>query len=194
MSYGNLDAMIVVKIGGSLAQSQHHLPDCLDSIGKNYPGKTVVIVPGGGGFAEQVRLSQQVWQFNDRTAHLMAILAMQQMALLFQGFKPEFVLVGQVAAIRERCVAATVIWSPDIAELDQAGIPATWDITSDSLAAWLATALHADALVLVKSAVIDLSLSWQDLAAQGIVDTAFTGFIAQAGFSVSIVNAKQFIG
>ncbi|MDD5272430.1 MAG: uridylate kinase [Methylovulum sp.] len=193
MSYGSLGVMIVVKVGGSLAQSQH-LSDCLDSIGKNYPGKTVVIVPGGGGFAEQVRLSQQVWQFNDRTAHLMAILAMQQMALLFQGLKPEFVLMGQVAAIRQQCAAATVIWSPDIAELDQAGIPATWDITSDSLAAWLAATLHADALVLVKSAAIDSCWSWQDLAVQGIVDTAFTGFIARAGFPVSIINAKQFIG
>ena len=71
--------MIVVKLGGSLSQSDA-LVKCLNSVEQNYQGRAVVIVPGGGAFADQVRLTQQRWQFDDKTAHRMAILAMQQMA------------------------------------------------------------------------------------------------------------------
>ncbi|MDD2724067.1 MAG: uridylate kinase [Methylovulum sp.] len=186
--------MIVIKLGGSLTQSGAVLA-CLDTIGKNYQGRAVVIVPGGGGFADQVRLSQQAWRFDDQTAHAMAILAMQQMALLFHSLKKQFMLVPSVAAIGQRLAETNiVIWSPDVAELDQAGIPASWDITSDSLAAWLANTLSAEALVLVKSAAIDMQLTWQELARQGIVDNAFEHFAAQAVFPITLINARQFNG
>jgi len=186
--------MIVIKIGGSLAQSRQLLA-CLDTIGKNYQGRAVVIVPGGGGFADQVRLSQQVWQFDDKTAHAMAIMAMRQMALMFHGLKHEFVLAHSVGAILKQPASPNVtIWSPDVDELDQAGVAASWDITSDSLAAWLATRLSAEALVLVKSAAIGTRMDWQDLAKQGIVDKAFKGFADQANFPITIINAQQFNG
>ena len=71
--------MIVIKLGGSLAYSKT-LIDCLNKIQQRYQGRAVIIVPGGGAFADQVRRAQQHWQFDDITAHHMAILAMQQMA------------------------------------------------------------------------------------------------------------------
>ena len=135
--------MIVVKLGGSLSQSDA-LIKCLNSVEQNYQGRAVVIVPGGGAFADQVRLAQQRWQFDDKTAHRMAILAMQQMALLFNGIKGDFVIARLVADVQKQLLQKkTVIWSPDIVELESASVPASWDITSDSLAAWLATALSA---------------------------------------------------
>ena len=51
---------------------------CLNIIEQNAKDK-VVIVPGGGLFADQVRVTQKLWQFNDQVAHQMALLAMQQM-------------------------------------------------------------------------------------------------------------------
>jgi aspartokinase-like uncharacterized kinase len=71
--------MIIVKLGGSLSRADT-LIKCLNSVEQNYQGREVVIVPGGGAFADQVRLAQHHWQIDDKTAHNMAILAMQQMA------------------------------------------------------------------------------------------------------------------
>lgn len=184
--------MIVIKLGGSLAHSRL-LPDCLDSIGQHYHDESVVVVPGGGGFADQVRLSQQVWQFDDKTAHAMAILAMQQMALLFRGLDNRFVLAHSADAIADLLTTTNkVVWSPDLAELDRAGIVASWDVTSDSLAAWLAMSLSADALVLVKSATIDPLWPLPVLTRQQIIDPAFCGFVACASFPISIMDAQQF--
>jgi aspartokinase-like uncharacterized kinase len=183
--------MIIIKLGGSLTNSGA-LINCLNALEKNYQDQTMVIVPGGGAFADQVRLAQQHWQFDDHTAHAMAILAMQQMALMFKGLKPGFAIARTVAAIQDSLnQQQTVIWSPDIAELDDAGILAGWDITSDSLAAWLAHRLSATELILVKSAAIDSALSLQQLAERQIIDKAFCNFAAHAAFNIHIVNAQN---
>ena len=180
--------MIVIKVGGSLAKS-NTLRDCLDKIGKKYPGKQLVIVPGGGAFAEQVRLAQQQFQFDEQIAHEMAILAMQQMALLFKGLKPEFIVAHSLAAILAGSTTETIIiWSPDIEELNNAGIEASWDISSDSLSAWLAKKLLATELILVKSAIIKPDLSLQQLAEKNIIDKAFADFVADAEFKLHIIN------
>jgi aspartokinase-like uncharacterized kinase len=182
--------MIVIKLGGSLAETGT-LRHCLDKIDRRYQNTAVAIVPGGGGFAEQVRLAQQHWQFDDKTAHHMALLAMQQMALLFKGLKNQFAIVNTVTEI-QKLGQRISIWSPDITELDNAGIKASWDITSDSLAAWLAHKLTATELILIKSATINPAQSLSELAELNIVDRAFCVFTGQAAFNIHILNAHTF--
>jgi len=184
--------MIVVKLGGSLSQSDA-LIKCLNSVEQRYAGCTVVIVPGGGAFTDQVRKAQQHWQFNDEIAHRMAILAMQQMALLFKGLKDEFSIAHSVTEIRKQLLPQkTVIWSPDIVELDNAAIQASWDITSDSLAAWLANTLSATELILVKSALIDNNQCLQQLAEYNIIDQGFCNFVIQMTFKITVINQQDF--
>ncbi|PPK75303.1 amino acid kinase family protein [Methylobacter tundripaludum] len=187
------DGIIIIKLGGSLSRSDT-LVNCLNAVEKNYQGRAVVIVPGGGAFADQVRLAQQQWQFDDTTAHHMALLAMQQMALMFKGLKPDFAIADTVLAIQDQLDRKkTVIWSPDIIELDNAGIEASWDITSDSLAAWLAKTVLATELILIKSAAIDAELSLHQLAEQNIVDKAFCDFVTQAAFKTQVINAQSWV-
>jgi aspartokinase-like uncharacterized kinase len=183
--------MIVVKLGGSLSQSDT-LIKCLDSLERNYSGKAVVIVPGGGAFADQVRLAQRHWRFDDTIAHEMAILAMQQMALLIKGLKTHFPIAHSAAAIQKQLLLQKcVIWSPAIVELERAAIPASWEITSDSLAAWLARTLSADELILVKSALIDASLGLQELASREIIDKGFCRIAEQAAFKIRVINQRD---
>jgi 5-(aminomethyl)-3-furanmethanol phosphate kinase len=185
--------MIVIKLGGSLATSGK-LQMCLDKIDKDYQGIAVVIVPGGGVFADQARQVQKQWQFDDRTAHLMAILAMQQMALLFRALKPHFIIAASVDGISNQINQQGIfIWSPDVAELDSAGILSSWDISSDSLSAWLAKTLDADKLILVKSVNIEPKFDVLKLVQEQIVDASFHKFIQQTSFKLKIVNAEEFI-
>jgi aspartokinase-like uncharacterized kinase len=153
-----------------------------------------VIVPGGGDFADQVRASQRKWKFDDRTAHRMALLAMQQYALLLASFSPEFVPAGSPAEIgavlRGNRVA---VWMPDVRELDREGIPAAWDITSDSLSAWLARKLRADRLVLVKSAPQRaLSAGPEELVRRGVLDPAFPEIWKQSGVALRIYPGRAY--
>lgn len=183
--------MIVIKVGGSLVEA-NTLLHCLNRIEQQYQNQLVVIVPGGGAFAEQVRIAQQHWQFDDYHAHAMALLAMQQMAWLIQGLKPDFMIADSVSAIKQQCRQKIIIWSPELAELNQADIPASWDITSDSLAAWLAKSLSADELILIKSAVIDTTFSLAELTERGIIDKGFCDSVANASFSIRVLNQQNF--
>ena len=185
--------MIVIKLGGSLIASGK-LQQCLDKIERCYQDKAVVIVPGGGVFADQVRRAQQQWHFDDRTAHLMAILAMQQMALLLNGIKPHFLIAASIGELGKAVSQQGVtIWSPDIVELDKAGIPSSWDITSDSLSAWIAKTLGADELILIKSVNIGNDFDVLKLVQQQVVDASFHEFTQQTSFKINIVHAEDFL-
>jgi aspartokinase-like uncharacterized kinase len=183
--------MIVIKLGGSLATAGT-LANCLESIERKYRGSAVVVVPGGGLFADQVRLAQQQWNFDDVTAHRMALLAMQQMALLINGLKPHWRIIDR--SERLHAGSGIAIWSPAPDELDQAGVAASWNVTSDSLAVWLAGQLSADELILVKSAAIRGIESLPELAARQVVDKAFCSYAAHAQFKITIINQHTFHG
>ncbi len=100
--------MRVVKLGGSLLETGQ-LFDCLSHIAKS--NQQTVVVCGGGEFANQVRQAQKQWYFDDVAAHEMAILAMQQTAILCQNKCPEFAICSSVADITQN---RFVIWSPTI--------------------------------------------------------------------------------
>ncbi len=182
--------MRVIKLGGSLADSSL-LKDWLDYLALNRSSKTV-IVPGGGMFAEQVRVAQKNWRFGDQVAHCMALLAMQQMAYMFQGINQNLRIASTVQEIKSSLAREKVIiWSPDIEQLDRAGIPANWDITSDSLAAWLAKEISATELFLVKSNSVSSAMSIQQMAEEGIVDQGFCDSIKDAKMTVKILNRHE---
>lgn len=185
--------MIIIKLGGSLCNSGK-LNACLDKVEQIQQVRAVVVVPGGGVFADQVRNMQRQWQFNDRAAHNMAILAMQQMALLFNALKPQLKVVQTIDAIRTQYQPQTAtIWSPDVLELDRAGILPSWDVTSDSLAAWLAKSLAAEELILVKSVKIEPNFDLLKLVRDQVVDASFAKYIQQANFKLNITNAENFL-
>ncbi len=160
----------VVKLGGSLARSPT-LPDWLATLAAG--GGRIVLVPGGGPFAAAVRTAQSSWNFDDTTAHQMALLAMQQYGLMLAGLCPELQPADRETAIRTALAAGRIpVWSP----LPMALIPeleASWRLTSDSLAAWLARRLNADRLILVKAGTLPASDDPADWAAAGIVDPLF---------------------
>ena len=68
--------MWVVKLGGSL-NNDPLLPEWLELLAQLGGGR-VTLVCGGGGFADEVRRSQDLWKFDDLAAHNMAVLAMAQ--------------------------------------------------------------------------------------------------------------------
>lgn len=183
--------MIVIKLGGSL-DAGGELLECLDKVERDFQGLPTVLVPGGGLFADQVRSAQRRWHFGDGIAHQMALLAMQQMAFMYQGLKKGFGIAHNLADIGKMIPGQIAIWSPNIGELAKTPIPTNWDITSDSLAAWLAHYLGADELILVKSCQVDPGLGMFELARLNIVDDAFASFTAQARYKITVVQANTF--
>jgi 5-(aminomethyl)-3-furanmethanol phosphate kinase len=144
---------LVLKVGGAVVRDALVLADVLASVALLAARRPVVVIPGGGEFADAVRAAQARLGFPDDTAHWMALLAMDQVAELLAASLPAGCVVqdsGEVerALGRGACpVLAPARWmrAADV-------LPHTWDVTSDSVAAFVAGALDAPELILVKRA------------------------------------------
>lgn len=130
--------MWVVKLGGSLFHSEH-LRDWLKVLADSGP---LVVVPGGGPFADQVRQAQQQLQFDDSAAHHMVLLAMEQFGHLLCGLQLGLTATTKQTEIDEVLAQGdTPLWMPTKMVMADPGIQHSWDVTSDFLAAWLANSL-----------------------------------------------------
>lgn len=183
--------MKIIKIGGSLL-APDRLKACLRRVAAR--SETALVVIGGGSFADQIRAAQQLWQFNDVTAHHMAILAMQQTALLAQALQPDWALVQSLNDLRHWPAQNRIgLWFPDITLLNKQSIPATWRITSDSLAAWLASITPTTELLIVKATAIESGTALPLLVAQGILDDAFLDYAKPDHYKITVVNYHDFV-
>lgn len=184
---GDAEAPVVVKLGGSLASSQNlqqWIAACAACAGR------VVIVPGGGPFAEAVRSAQARMHFNDQAAHEMAVLAMEQYGRALASLHALLAPADSPDAIRH-CLAGrrVPVWMPARMVFDAPDLAPSWDVTSDSLAAWLCGNIGAARLILVKS--VELSPRCErceTLAAAGVVDKAFPRYFRTSAVRCAILG------
>ncbi len=122
----------VVKLGGSLAPHAGEIIPALRSA-----SRPLLIVPGGGAFADAVRQSGA----DEVAAHWMACAAMDQYGwtLAARGIGT----TTRIARPRFPCILL-----PYCALRRYDPLPHSWDVTSDTIAAWVAGKLGGDLLVL----------------------------------------------
>ena len=182
--------MWVVKLGGSLAYSAQ-LGGWLSVLAA---AASVVIVPGGGPFADQVRQVQKHWRFDDSSAHAMALLAMQQFGTMLCALQSGLTAAGtaaELAAVLKR--GETPVWMPAGMVMAAPGIAHSWEVTSDSLAAWLGGRLAADALLLVKSVPLTgINPNVDRLIEHRIVDAEFAAYLRAVDLPAWLIGARDF--
>ena len=179
--------MWIVKLGGSL-NTHPALPAWLDLLAECGGGR-VIVVGGGGTFADEVRRVQAHWQFDDLSAHNMAVLAMAQSAYLMHGLKPVLQLTRSKADIRRVLHKGKVaLWLPFDQQSERQSSHTNWETTSDSIALDLARRLNAERMVAVKSCEVDPKASPAQLAEAGIVDRRFAALSDGAAFPIDVVH------
>jgi aspartokinase-like uncharacterized kinase len=111
----------------------------------------LLIVPGGGDFADTVRNHYHRYRLHETTAHEMALLAMDQYGLLLGDLVPNGDVVRDILLARRTTTNGRVPILLPAALLIQADpLPHSWQVTSDSIAAWIAGLAGAAQLVLLK--------------------------------------------
>ena len=187
----------VVKVGGSLLD----LPDLPNRIRSWLAAQSAahhVLIPGGGPFVEHLRKWHAVQPIHETAAHWMCIDLMSVAAHYLHQRLPEIPLVEDDRWLCQRLGdrACTIFgvapWlRQNEARLPGERLPASWQVTSDSIAARLAYVLGADELVLLKSALPEASESCDitRLVQAGYVDAMFPRF-AQGIRSCRLVNLR----
>jgi aspartokinase-like uncharacterized kinase len=178
---------VVVKLGGSVVRSGA-LPAWLDAIAA--VREPIIVVPGGGALADEVRDCQTELGFGDPAAHRMALLAMDQLAWAVAGLRSGFE-VGATEAELQRALdqGQVAVWAPYAAIAGRTDIENSWRLTSDSLALWLARKIGAARCYLIKSiARQGTRMSATQLARDGIVDDAFPAMLKDTGVACFLLG------
>lgn len=171
--------LTVVKLGGSLANHAGEIIPVLRTA-----RRPLLIVPGGGAFADAVRQSGA----GGDAAHWMACAAMDQYGwmLAARGIK---------TTPRLARPAGPRILLPYCALRRHDPLPHSWDVTSDTIAAWVAGILGGNLLVLKsvdgitragkRIARIDRPLSTD------VVDPLFIPYVLEHRISTGIINGSN---
>lgn len=163
----------VIKLGGSLfdlSDLESRLLRLLDEQAFERP----IIIPGGGRFADEVRRVDDLCRLGDTLAHELGVRTLSLTSRLIAGLSPRFQLANSPDKLQ-------TIWEADqfpvldVADMTllHSQLPASWDVTSDSIAAWVCS-LHGESqLVLVKSVPLSDSPQLSEAAELGLVDGYF---------------------
>jgi hypothetical protein len=173
------DISLVVKFGGSL---YNHVPDLIPILLMS--GRSLFIVPGGGPFADRVRVAG----IDEESSHWMAIAAMDE----FGGFIAD----QGVPATDDMTISRDpVVFLPYRTMRERDPLPHSWDITSDSIAAWVAASLKLD-LVLLKSVdgIMRNGILQEEVSGpirNEVVDPFFIPFVQDRGIKTTIINGTD---
>ncbi|MEE8325770.1 MAG: hypothetical protein V3R58_01900 [candidate division NC10 bacterium] len=178
---------IICKIGGSLSRPETLRP-LLKTLETMCSDHRVLVVPGGGPFADSVRKEAATSRLGETASHWMAILAMDQYGYFLADLGEATRLVRTSTEINEAVRdEALPVLLPSTLLLAEDPLPHSWDVTSDTIAAYIAVRVEAKLLVLLKdvdgvltddpreqpSAMLIPYLSLTGLARYACVDVAF---------------------
>jgi aspartokinase-like uncharacterized kinase len=179
----------VVKVGGSYARHPR-LRDIASALAAG--SGRVVVVPGGGPFADCVRKAQPRIGFDDHAAHRMALLAMAEFGYALASLAPKLVPAPSLAAVRAAIGGAAVpVWLPFELLDSRPDVPESWDVTSDSLAAWLCRRVAAERLIFLKRVAPPADLSFTELIKRGILDPMVPAFVAGAEIETRLCGPRS---
>jgi len=169
---------LVVKVGGSLISDFAEIMACLKE-----SGRPILVVPGGGPFARLVRSMH----LPDEPSHWMAILAMDQVGWVLAA--------GGVPVTHEIAIPQKVeVLLPYRVLRERDPLPHTWDVTSDTIAAWVAAELGLDLLLLkpvdgiTKDGLVAPRISAP--VPTDVVDRCLIPYALAHGVKVTLINGR----
>lgn len=193
------EPITLLKVGGSLLDWPK-LPSRLSQFvadrRQREPGFRPVLFCGGGPFANAIRRLDRLHHLGDSISHRLAIQSMDLASTVLLCLLPEAVGIDCETALHQKRPTEDIpllLPSLILDELEQSEpcpFPNSWDVTSDTLAAWVASRLGARSLILLKSAPLPLHAT-RDVAAQlNLVDPYFPT-IASTVARVEYINLRD---
>jgi len=140
----------VIKVGGSLALNPQKLKILCRRLSDISQKQRLIIVPGGGEFADTVRALDKLFDLSVQSSHQMAILAMDQYGYLLANLVGNSCIIDKLENIKKVLDSGKLpilLSSYYFASSDP--LPNSWDITSDSIAVHIAGQLGACRIVLI---------------------------------------------
>lgn len=141
---------VVVKVGGSLALQPEKLRRLCTKLTELSRVHRLIVVPGGGEFADAVRNLDSRFGLSPQASHRMAILGMDQYGLLLADLIPTSRLVDKLEGVQDILGSGRLpVFLPATSLSSETALETSWDVTSDSIAVYVAGKLCVSKAILV---------------------------------------------
>ncbi|MFP4654171.1 MAG: amino acid kinase [Methanohalobium sp.] len=184
---------IVLKIGGSLMDNINTITNhILDYINNTAPEETsIIIVPGGGLFADCIRSVSKKYSISNESSHWMAIAGMEQYAYYIID-KTGLRNINSLSNVKP---GVSVLKPYQFLRINDE-LPHGWNVTSDSIGAWIAKKLDSlfikvtdvDGIFQNHSLVPEIDASDISKLDQSCTDEYMPGFLKEKQMNCYIVN------
>ena len=140
----------VVKVGGSLALYPEKLRALCAKLSEISTKHKLIVVPGGGEFADLVRDLDKRFNLSNEASHRMAILGMDQYGFLLSDLMPCSCVVNQLENVQKVLdLGKLPVFLSSNLLLSEDPLQNSWDVTSDSIAVYIAGQLNISKVLLV---------------------------------------------
>lgn len=140
------------KIGGKVLGNQSNLESTMTQLSQLYEQGIllkIIIIPGGGSYANFIRLLEDKLNFGDDLAHWMAIYSMNYNGIELNRKYPEVNCIEDFITLQE-VKKKFCIFLPYRYLRNSDSLPHNWDVTSDSIAFYIACKLKLSKCFLIK--------------------------------------------
>jgi 5-(aminomethyl)-3-furanmethanol phosphate kinase len=181
-------SIVVVKVGGSLLDWPE-LPARLASYLESRRADRLVLVVGGGRFADVLRDLDAIHSLGEVRSHALALRVLDLSAHVLADLLPGLEVVDDVTQVADAWALGRVpILAPrlflHVDDRSPDPLPHAWSTTTDSIAARIALRMDACELVLLKSTPLPAGVDRREAARLGLVDEEFP----RASEEVSVVS------
>lgn len=160
--------MWILKIGGSWITS-HLLVDLLKLLKKQAKKENILIVVGGGCFADSVRHVYKNKKMSEKTGNFIALKSTELFAYLLKEIDADIDLIEDFGSFSNK--GNLKVWLPSKVLKKESSFISNWESTSDSVAAWLYNKINAKGLLFIKSLKLNRnSYNLKYLQKQKIID------------------------
>jgi hypothetical protein len=140
----------IVKVGGSLASHPEQLRTLCAKLSEVSKKHKLIVVPGGGEFADTARNLDKRFNLSSAVSHRMAILGMDQYGCLLSDLLPHSSMINKLEdAQRILDLGKLPVFLPSNFLFSRDPLENSWEVTSDSIAVYIAGQLYASRVVLV---------------------------------------------
>jgi aspartokinase-like uncharacterized kinase len=140
----------VVRVGGSLSLYPEKLRALCANLCEASNRHKLLVLPGGSEFADVIRDFDQRFNLSAEAAHKMAILGMDQYGYLLSDLMSCSHLLNKLEDAKKLLDQGKLsVFLPSNFLCNELSLENSWDVTSDSIAIYIAGKLHAEKAVLV---------------------------------------------
>lgn len=148
-----LESQAIFKIGGKILENRQHLTATVSQLTSLYERNIlnkVIIIAGGGSYANLIRLLDQKIHIGDDLSHWMAIYSMDLNGKKISRYFPRVKRTKSLEEI-EKANRILTVFLPYTYLHQYDPLPHSWDITSDSITLFLAYKLKLNECYLIKN-------------------------------------------